>query len=86
MVGHVSLTTQNESWINSLVISDEYACRNADRDDVVNDILMKAKARQEQIEFIREKLSASEKSGFATLTKEEILAKSKEELRRSGEL
>lgn len=95
MVGqHISLNAPNDSWINSLLASDEYSANgygdnsdeNARKSEIVNDLINKARAQQDKINYIRAKLRASEKSGFTTLTKDEILAKSKEELRRNGKL
>jgi len=91
MVGqHISLNAPNDSWISSLLASDEYASDNADenarKSEIVNDLINKARAQQDKINYIRANLRESEKSGFTTLTKDEILAKSKEELRRNGKL
>lgn len=56
------------------------------KSEVVNDLVRKARAQQSEIEFIRAKLIKSEKSGFTDLTRDEILAKLKEELRHNGKL
>ena len=57
---------------------------------MVNDLIRKARAQENENEneneWIRAKLIRAEKSGFTTMTRDEILAQSKEELRRNGEL
>jgi antitoxin ParD1/3/4 len=78
----ISFTTPNNDWLNAQVESEEYTSKS----DVVNDLIRKARAQQNEIEFIRAKLIKSEQSGFTDLTRDEILAKSKEELRHNGKL
>jgi len=78
----ISFTAPNNDWLNAQVESEEYTSKS----DVVNDLIRKARAQQDEIEWIRDKLIKAEKSGFSNLTPDEILAKSKEELRHNGEL
>jgi antitoxin ParD1/3/4 len=78
----ISFTVPNDTWLNALVACEEYASKS----EVVNDLIRKARAQQSEVEFIRATLIRAEKSGFSVLTSTEILAKSKEELRRNGEL
>lgn len=78
----ISFTTPNDKWLNSLVESEEYSSKS----EVVNDLIRRARERQEQIEKIRAKLIKAEQSGFTNLTAQEIREKAREELRRSGEL
>ena len=78
----ISFTTPNNDWLNAQIESEEYTSKS----EVVNDLVRKARAQQSEIEFIRAKLIKSEKSGFTDLTRDEILAKSKEELRHNGKL
>ena len=78
----ISFTTPNDAWLKAQVASEEYTSKS----DVVNDLIRKARAQQNEIEFIRTKLIKSEQSGFTDLTRDEILAKSKEELRHNGQL
>ena len=78
----ISFTTPNNDWLNTQVQSEEYTSKS----EVVNDLIRKARAQQSEIEFIREKLIKSEQSGFTDLTRNEILAKSKEALQRNGKL
>ena len=76
----ISLTTPNNDWLNAQVASEEFTSKS----DVVNDLIRKARAQQTEIDFIREKLIKAEQSGFTNLTRDEILAQSKEELRHNG--
>ena len=78
----ISLTTPNNDWLNAQVASEEFTSKS----DVVNDLIRKARAQQTEIDFIREKLIKAEQSGFTNLTRDEILAQSKEELRHKGKL
>ncbi len=78
----ISFTTPNNSWLNAQVESEEYTSKS----DVVNDLIRKARAQQNEIDWIREKLIKAEKSEFTDLSRNEILAKSKEELRQNGKL
>jgi len=78
----ISFTTPNEDWIQSQIDSEEFNSKS----DVINDLIRKARSQQDEITYIRAKLIASEKSGFTTLTKDQILKKSKDGLRENGEL
>lgn len=78
----ISFTVPNNDWLNSQVESKEYISKS----DVVNDLIRKARAQQNEIDFIRAKLIKAEQNGFTDLTRNEILAKSKEELRHNGKL
>ena len=78
----ISFTTPNDEWLKAQIESEEYTSKS----DVVNDLIRKARAQQSEIEWIRAKLIKAEKSGFTNMTRDEILAQSKEELRRNGDL
>jgi antitoxin ParD1/3/4 len=78
----ISFTNPNNDWLNAQVSSEEFTSKS----DVVNDLIRKARAQQEEIEFIRTKLIKAEQGGFTNKTPNEILAKSKEELRHNGKL
>jgi antitoxin ParD1/3/4 len=69
----ISLTTPNDTWLNTLVAREEYASKS----EVVNDLIRKARAAQNEMEYIHATLLQAEQSGFSLLTREEILAKSK---------
>ncbi|MCK9395821.1 MAG: CopG family transcriptional regulator [Methylobacter sp.] len=78
----ISLTTPNDNWLNSLIESQEYSSKS----EIVNDLIRRARANQNEIEMIRARLIKSENSGFVTQTAEEMKAEFKEELKRNGEL
>ena len=78
----ISFTTPNDEWLKAQIESEEYTSKS----DVVNDLIRKARAQENENEWIRAKLIRAEKSGFTTMTRDEILAQSKEELRCNGEL
>jgi len=78
----ISFTTPNNSWLNAQVESEEYTSKS----EVVNDLIRKARTQQNEIDFIRDKLIKAEKRGFTDLTRDEILTKSKKELRHNGDL
>ena len=72
----ITLTSPNDAWLKKQIQSEEYTSKS----DIVNDLIRKARARQEEIEFIRAKLIKSENSGFTTQSSEEILAEFKGKL------
>ena len=78
----ISFTAPNDNWLNSLIESEEYSSKS----EIVNDLIRRARERQNEIEMIRARLSKSENSGFTTQTAEEIRAEFKHELMRNGEL
>jgi len=71
----ITFTTPNDNGLKSQVESE-----------VVNDLIRKARVKQNEIEIIRAKLIKSEHSGFINQTREEILAEFKDELRNNGKL
>ena len=78
----ISFTTPNDNWLNSLIESEEYSSKS----EIVNDLIRRARERNNEIEMIRARLIKSENSGFITQTAEEIRTEFKQELRRNGEL
>lgn len=78
----ISLTAPNDNWLNSLIESQEYSSKS----EIVNDLIRRARANQNEIEMIRARLIKSENSGLITQTAEGIKAEFKEELKRNGEL
>ena len=71
----ISFTSPNDEWIKSQIESEEYSSKS----EVINDLIHKARKEQDEINYIRAKLIASEKSGFTDLTRDQILEKSREE-------
>ncbi|MCX7113711.1 MAG: CopG family transcriptional regulator [Proteobacteria bacterium] len=78
----ISFTTPNDNWLNSLIESEEYSSKS----EIVNDLIRRARERNNEIEMIRARLIKSENSGFITQTAEEIRTEFKKGLRRNGEL
>ena len=78
----ISITPPNDEWIQSRIDSKEFSSRS----EVVNDLIRKARNQQDEINYIRSKLIASEKSGFIDKSRDEILAGFKDRLRKNGEL
>ncbi len=78
----ISLTTPNDEWLKAQVESEEYNSKS----EVINDVIRKARAKEQQIEFIRGKLIKAENSGFTNQTVEEIRLEAREALRNHGEL
>ncbi len=75
----ISFTDPNSEWLKLKVdIEGEYRSNS----EAVNDLIRKAR----EIEVIRARLIQAGQSGFTNMTTDEILAKSKDELRKNGEL
>lgn len=77
----VTLTKPNDEWLKARIESEEYTSKS----EIVNDLIRRAR-EQERIEWIRTKLIKAEQSGFTDLTRDEILALSKAELRGNGKI
>jgi antitoxin ParD1/3/4 len=69
----ISLSKPNDEWLKNQVDNKEYSSKS----ELVNDLIRQARKQQVQIDWIRAKLEKSEKSGFTSETKEEILKQSK---------
>lgn len=75
----ISFTNPNAEWLDRKVnIEQEYKSNS----EAVNDLIRKAR----EIEGIRARLTQAEQSGFTEMTRDEIRAEIREELRRNGEL
>ena len=75
----ISLTEPSSAWLKQKVeVEGEYRSNS----EAVNDLIRRAR----EIEAVRAHLIEAEQSGFTSLTADQILAKSKEELRRDGKL
>lgn len=75
----ISFTSPNSEWLNKKVnVEHEYKSNS----EAVNDLIRKAR----EVEAIRARLIEAEQSGFTEMTREEIRAEIREELRRNGEL
>jgi antitoxin ParD1/3/4 len=69
----ISFSKPNDDWLKSQVESNEYSSKS----ELVNDLIRQARKQQAQVDWIRLKLERSEKSGFTSDTKEQILKQSK---------
>lgn len=75
----ISLTEPSSAWLKQKVeVEGEYRSNS----EAVNDLIRRAR----EIEAVRAHLIEAEQSGFTSLSADQILAKSKEELRRDGKL
>jgi antitoxin ParD1/3/4 len=78
----ITVTAQQDKWIRAQMETGNYATDS----EVIREALREKEMRAREIEYIRAKLIAAEQSGFTDLSRDEILQKSKEELRKNGEL
>lgn len=69
----ITLTKPNDEWLKAQVESEEYTTKS----EAVNDLIRRAR----ETDRIRAKLIKAEQSGFTDMTREEILALSKAQLR-----
>jgi len=75
----ISFTSPNTDWLNKKVnVEQEYKSNS----EAVNDLIRKAR----EIEAIRARLIQAEQNGFTELSREEIRAEIRKELRRSGDI
>lgn len=69
----ISITKPNAEWLKAQIEKEEYSSKS----ELVNDLVRQARKQDAQIDWLRAKLKKSEKSGFTTDTKEQILNQSK---------
>lgn len=69
----ISITKPNDEWLKAQIEKEEYSSKS----ELVNDLIRQARKQHAQIDWLRAKLEISEKSGFTTDTKEQILNQSK---------
>ena len=75
----ISFTRPNSEWFSKKVnVEHEYKSNS----EAMNDLIRKAR----EIEAIRARLIQAEQSGFTEMTREDIRAEIRDELRRNGEL
>ncbi len=67
----------NNTWIESQIENKEYK----NKSELINDLVRKARTKQEKIDFIRAKLTAAEKKGFSSKNQNEILSEIKKDLK-----
>lgn len=69
----ITLANQNDEWLKQQVANDEFTSKS----EAINYLIKRARSQDEYYEFVRNKIEKAEKSGYSTLTKEELLAKIK---------
>jgi antitoxin ParD1/3/4 len=74
----ITVTDQQEAWIQSQLATGNYGTDS----ELIREALREKQLRMEDIELIRAKLIQAEQGGFSKSTVEEILASSKQGLRR----
>ncbi len=83
----ISFTDPNDEWLKKNVGA---GCEYKSNSEAVNDLIRKARKEQDEIEYIRAKLIAAEKSveknGWVEKSPDEILKDFKQRLRSDGEL
>jgi len=78
----LSLTDLDRQWMDEIIARGEYVSSS----EYVRNLIRRDKEHRTELEAIRAKLIRAEQSGFTNMTRDEILAQSKDELRRNGEL
>ena len=78
----ITLTKPNDEWLKAQLDKEEYSSKS----ELINDLIRRERSQQEEINWIRAKLIAAEAKGFTNQTRNEILAESKNQLRRDGQL
>lgn len=78
----ITITDIQNDWLRSELANGNYATDS----EIIREALREKQIRTEEINIIRAKLEEAELSGFTDLTVEEILEKSKAELRANGDL
>jgi len=69
----ISISKPNDEWLKAQIENEEYSSKS----ELVNDLIRQARKQDAQIEWVRAKLEKSERSGFTSDTKEQILKQSK---------
>ena len=82
----ISLTDPNDSWLKDQIEKQEFSSKS----ELINALVRKARHEDERQAYIAQKLALSEerikREGYSELSMDEILEKSKAELRKNGEL
>ena len=78
----ITISEPNHAWLQARVDSGEFKTQT----EAVNDALRRAREIENGVEEIRAKLIRAEQRGFTDMTPDQILEKSKKELRKNGDL
>ncbi len=76
----ITLSDPNHAWLQDRVDSGEFKTQT----EAVNDALRRIREIESGVEHIRARLIEAEQGGFSALSRDDILSKSKEDLRRNG--
>lgn len=69
----ISFSKPNDEWLKAQLDNEEYSSKS----ELINDLIRQARKQQAQIDWIKIKLEKSERSGFTSDSKEQILNHSK---------
>lgn len=72
----ISFSEPNDQWLDAQVKGQEYSSKS----ELVNDLIRQARNQQAQIDWIRAKLDKAEKSGYTSVSKEEIQAEARKRM------
>ncbi len=78
----ITLSEPNHTWLQTRVDSGEFKTHT----EAVNDALRRVREIESGVDDIRAKLIRAEQRGFTGETPDQILARSKSELRQNGDL
>jgi len=78
----ISFTGPNEKWLKAQIESEEFTSKS----ELVNDLIRKAREKEKNIKWLRSEIIKGEQSGYSSMSRDEILAQSKKELRQDGKL
>ena len=78
----ITFTEPNDEWLKSQVDSKEFSSKS----DVINDLIRKARSRDDELETIRKALIKGEESGISDMTPDDIIARAIERKRNNGQL
>jgi antitoxin ParD1/3/4 len=73
----ITLAEKNDEWLKQQVAEQEFNSKS----EVVNYLIKKARSDEEYNDYVQMKIDRGLKSGFSTLTKDELLAKIKNKLK-----
>jgi antitoxin ParD1/3/4 len=73
----ITFTEPNDEWLNNQVSSKEYSSKS----ELVNDLVRQARQQQQEVDYIRMKITKAEKSGFTKDSKSDILKLAKQKIK-----
>ena len=82
----ITVTSQQNDWIKARIASGHYGNESEVLRELIREKQIQDQETPAEIEAIRAKLIAAEKSGFNDKSRDEILAGFKDRLQKNGEL